>query len=60
MALESIRLRRASRPRVVMPVDAGPVGALQVYREPSSPVGKRAPAAPLDVGRFPRGILVLA
>lgn len=46
MHLEALRLRRASRPRVVMPADAGPVGPLVSYREPPSPVGKRAPVGP--------------
>ena len=59
MTLEAIRLRRASRPRVSMPVDAGPVGPLVAYREPDVPVGKVASPAPLAWHKL-RGLLVLA
>lgn len=59
MTLEAMRLRRAARPRVVMPVDAGPVGELVQYREPGSPVGRMASSAPVAWGKL-RGVLVLA
>lgn len=59
MTLEAIRLRRASRPRVSMPVDAGPVGPLVAYREPDPPAGRMGPAAPLAWHKL-RGLLVLA
>lgn len=59
MQLEALRLRRASRPRVSMPVDAGPVGPLVTYREHDAPVGKVADAAPIAWHKL-RGLLVLA
>lgn len=59
MQLEALRLRRASRPRVTMPADVGPVGPLVSYQEPALPLGRMAPVS-LDVARLPRGILVLA